>query len=159
MDTLQYLAPQIFVSAITAIIASFFMSRFALRRFYSEKWWEKKAEAYSAILESLHYMKRDFDEEITAAMREHDIPDDRKAELRAKHDEARDEMAKRTDIGEFVLSDEAVAELSDFRKALARAGGATNSWTVYIGDSQEAIRSTLKRMRRIAKVDLKRWQW
>ena len=157
MEEFQELAPQIVVAAITAIIASYFTSRLALRRFYSEKSWEKKAEAYAAIFESLHYMKRAYAEDIDAAMKERDVPEDRQKESEKKYREARDEIAKRIDIGNFILSDEAVAELFDFQRALARASD-TNSWTVYIGDSYDAINSTLKRMRGIAKDDLKGWR-
>ena len=63
-------------------------------------------------------------------------------------------MAKLADIGEFVLSDKAVAALSDFSKARTAARD-TNSWTVYIGDSYEAIQHALERMRTIARDDLK----
>ncbi len=154
MEEFQELAPQIVVAAITAIIASLCTSWFALRRFYSEKWWEKKAEAYAAIFEALHYMKRAYAEDIDAAMKEREVPEDRQKESEKKYREARDEIAKRIDIGNFILSDEAAAELSDFQRALARAKD-TNSWTVHIGDSYDAISNTLKRMRAIAKDDLK----
>ncbi len=69
---------QFVLAAFTAVIASFVTARFALRRFYSEKWWEKKYEGYSSILESLHYIVRHFDEEMTATAGGREIPDDRK---------------------------------------------------------------------------------
>ena len=50
MDTFLNLLSQITVGAIIAIVASYITVQLSLRPFYSEKWWEKKAEAYAAIL-------------------------------------------------------------------------------------------------------------
>ncbi len=116
MDTFLDLSSQITVGAITAVIASYITVRLSLRRFYSEKWWEKKAEAYSAILEALHYMKRSFDEDLEADMLRREIPEDRKEQLRQKYREADDELKKRIDIGQFVLSDEAALTKGELRK-------------------------------------------
>ncbi len=154
MDTILELGSQITVGAIIAVIASYITVRLSLRRFYSEKWWEKKAEAYSAILEALHYMKRSFDEDLEADMLKREIPEDRKEQLRQKYREADDELKKRIDIGQFVLSDEAVAELSTFQKEYNKAAGA-ESWFEYCDASLAATNIALGRMRTIAKTDLK----
>ena len=154
MESLQELSLQILVAAITAIIASLLTSWFALRRFYSEKWWEKKYESYGAILESLHYIGRGFDEQMGAAITGVEITDDRKEEHRKKHREARDELAKRMDIGQFVVSDKAVDVLSEFQKELASAGHARD-WGEYLNGSLAATNKALQQMRDIAKRDLK----
>lgn len=145
---------QVVLTAVAAVGASFFTARFALRRFYSEKWWEKKAEAYAAILEALHYMKRSFDEDHEAEVAGREVPEARKEELQEKYHKADDELKKRIDIGQFVLSDEAVAELSSFQKAYDKASEA-ESWPQYLEESWLAINDALKRMRTIAKTDLK----
>lgn len=154
MDTFLDLSSQITVGAITAVIASYITVRLSLRRFYSERWWEKKAEAYTAILEALHYMNRSFSEELDAAMEHREIPQGRSDELKQKYHEASDELDKRIDIGQFILSEEAAAELSDLIKNLAKARG-SDDWTDYVIRSYEATNNTLKRMRAIAKSDLK----
>ncbi len=66
----------------------------------------------------------------------------------------RDELDKRIDIGQFILSEKAAAELSDLTKNLAKARD-TADWIDFTIGSHEAIGSTLKRMRAIAKADLK----
>ncbi len=154
MDTFLELSSQIAVGGITAVIASYITVRLSLRRFYSEKWWEKKAEAYSAILEALHYMKRHFDENLDAEMMAREIPEDRMQDLQEKFQKAFDELTKRIDIGQFVLSDEAVAELSSFQKAYDKASEA-ESWDQYLEKSWVAINNALTRMRTVAKTDLK----
>ncbi len=155
MESLQELSLQILVAAITAIIASILTSWFALRRFYSEKWWDKKAEGYGAILESLHYIRRDFDEEMTALMRNREVPDDRKEELRVQYRAAKDELAKRIDIGQFVISEAAVAVLTTFQKELGPEKRADN-WPEYIDGALAATNKALQQMRAIAKCDLER---
>ncbi len=154
MEALQEVSLQILVAAITAIIASLLTSWFALRRFYSEKWWEKKYEGYGVILESLHYIGREFDEILDAAITGVEISDDRKEEHRKKHREAQDELAKRMDIGQFVISDKAVAVLAEFQKELASAGH-TRDWGEYVDGSTAATSKALQKMRDIAKNDLK----
>ncbi len=146
---------QFVLTAATAVGASFFTARFALRRFYSEKWWEKKYEGYSSILESLHYIARDFDEEWDAMTRGREIPDDRKDELSAKFREAKDELAKRMDIGQFVISDAAVAVLATFQKELG-SGRRANDFPEYIERGGKATNKALRQMRAIAKRDLER---
>ena len=43
------LIPALVVSIITAYVTV----RLSIRQFYSQRWWDKKAEAYSQILEHL----------------------------------------------------------------------------------------------------------
>jgi hypothetical protein len=47
---LSSLLPSLIVGICTAI----FSVRLALRRFHAERWWERKAEAYSQIEEALY---------------------------------------------------------------------------------------------------------
>ena len=144
---------QFVLTAFTAVGASFFTAWFALRRFYSEKWWEKKYEGYSSVLESLHYIVRHFDEEMTATAGGREIPDDRKQKLREKYRDADDELVKRMDIGQFVISDAAVAVLATFQNELGTAGNTTD-WVDYLDGGGVASRKALKQMRDIAKRDL-----
>jgi hypothetical protein len=145
---------QTLIGAIIAIIASWVTVWLSLRRFYSEKWWEKKAEAYAAILEALHYMKRAFDEDFDAMIVGREVPEERKKQLNDKYREAYDELMKRTDVEQYVLSDEAVTELLSFQKAYSKAKD-THDFFDYIEGSLSTINDTMKRMRDIAKVDLK----
>ena len=146
---------QFVLTAVAAVGASFFTARFALRRFYSEKWWEKQYEGYSSILESLHYIARDFDEEWLAKSDGRQIPDDRKDELIAKHHEAKDELAKRISIGQFVISDAAVAVLVSFQNELETATY-KQDWTELIEGGFRVTNKALQQMRDIAKRDLER---
>ena len=154
MDTFLELSSQIAVGGITAVIASYLTVWLSLRRFYSEKWWEKKAEAYSTTLDALHYMKRFFDENLNAQMMHRGLPEDRNQDLNKKFHKAYDELKKRIDIGQFVLSDEAVAALSAFQTEYNKAKDA-ESLVEYFDESWGATEHALKQMRAIARADLK----
>lgn len=83
------------------------------------------------------------------------IPDDRQEELREKHREAQDELAKRMGIGQFVISDAAVAVLASFQKELATATN-TQDWLDLIEGGLAVTNKALQQMRDIAKRDLER---
>lgn len=154
LDIFLDLLSKVAVGAVIAFIASYITIRLSLKRFHSEKWWEKKAEAYSAIIESLHNMKRYCDVEIDAKLLDRKLPEDRKNELLLKSGKAHDELKKRIDIGQFVISEKAVAQLIEFEKVYMKASDA-QSWYEHLEERWVAIDDTLKRMRDIAKADLR----
>ena len=45
-------------SILVAIITAMLTSKLSLKRFYSQRWWERKSNNYTSILESLHHMKK-----------------------------------------------------------------------------------------------------
>jgi hypothetical protein len=46
---------------IAAALGAWFTAHFSLRRFFREKEWERKTQAYTAIFEALHNMRAWFD--------------------------------------------------------------------------------------------------
>ncbi|HCM1951991.1 TPA: hypothetical protein N3A08_005081 [Salmonella enterica subsp. salamae serovar 9,46:z4,z24:z39:z42] len=44
--------------AITGLVVAFFTARYALARFYKEKWWEKKLTAFLEVTEYIYKIKR-----------------------------------------------------------------------------------------------------
>ena len=100
---------------LTAIIASYFAARWSLRKLYSEKWWERKEQAYSDIIASLYDIiqycefKRDQHEYGRK------IHEEREKEIESRYSEAYWKLKKVTDIGGFVISKDAVDVLKDLR--------------------------------------------
>jgi hypothetical protein len=62
---------------VTAVVTV----RLSLRSFYSEKWWERKAETYTAVMDSLHHMKRYDGSMLEQAFGYSELPEDRQKEL------------------------------------------------------------------------------
>jgi len=51
------LLSQIIVGLITGSLAAFLTARFALGRFYKEKWWEKRATAFNELVNIIYKIK------------------------------------------------------------------------------------------------------
>jgi hypothetical protein len=48
-------------SLVVAIIVAILTVQLSLRRFYREKWWERRLDAYTRVIEALHHMQRSLD--------------------------------------------------------------------------------------------------
>jgi len=70
-----------------------------------------------------------------------------------KYKAARNEILRAIDVGEFIISAEAVAELRHLIRALAKDH---ESYLDYLFESLQAIDDSLRRFRRLAKDDVKR---
>lgn len=51
------LVAQLFIGLVTGSIAAFLTAKFALGRFYKEKWWEKRAIAFNELVNSIYKIK------------------------------------------------------------------------------------------------------
>ncbi len=111
-DIIKVLIPGLLLSIFTAILTV----RLSLKRFYSERLWERKMDRYTEIFEALyrlkHYyqMKRDID------LGEMSLRKDRTALLEKQWAEADIEVNKAIDIGSFVICQDAVNCLKDFQR-------------------------------------------
>lgn len=54
------------IGFVVATTSAWITVRLSLRKFRSERWWEKKAAAYVEAIEALHSLKRDMDADLQA---------------------------------------------------------------------------------------------
>jgi hypothetical protein len=148
------LLSQIAAGLIIAIVTALVTIRLSLRSFYSEKWWEKKAETYTAVINSLHHMKRYDDMMLEQAFGYGELPADREKELLKRSQESYDELMRLIDVGSFVLAPEAMAELQLLEKEFCK-GRAVQSWAEHLETSLAATNACLERLREIGRKDLK----
>jgi hypothetical protein len=141
-------------SITVAVISSILAVRLALRRFYSEKWWERKIAAYIAIIEALHYVREHADTNLDFELRDRKIPLEASKELTEKLQEAMRQLRKQRDTGSLVISEKAVAELNRLFKEL-EASTATTHWQEHLEIRLAAVDKCLPEFRRIALGDLK----
>jgi hypothetical protein len=108
---------------LIAVITSLLTVRLALWRFHSEKWWERKAELYSNLIEALYDMRcyshewldnYDIDPESDRPA-EAEKRKDRLDELLSRHNKAEEEVEKIAIIGAFIVSDAVAADLTVLR--------------------------------------------
>jgi hypothetical protein len=100
---------------LVAIIGTLLSVNLALRRFYSEKWWERKADAYSRIVEELYQVVNSLDTYLTYFEQDKIISEEKKNELQQSSNEAYKEIYKAECIGAFIISDDVAQALSDMR--------------------------------------------
>ena len=116
----------LFVGLAIAVVSARVTVGFALKRFYSEKGWERKDKAYTKIIEAVHYIRDHADHNYTFSMLNNDMPEEGEKELEKEMTTAIAELRKQLDIGTFVISDEAVSALSDFMNNLQNSTKTTS---------------------------------
>lgn len=137
------------VGAISALITA----RLALRRFRDEKWWERRCEKYTNILESLHVVKTYCDvahhSNLTGK-----VPEDELDRWTDRYNVALLELKRDVEVGDFLISSEAVAVLEWLRDNLV-----DRDRVDHLPASAQLYANTIKRLRPIARRDLHRDGW
>jgi hypothetical protein len=142
------------ISLLTAVVAAVLTAHLALRRFRSERWWEKKFAVHTSIIEALQQMEAAFYEdfkEVERASRRGEEPEP--SQLHEKTKAPNEEISRAIGFGEFIISKEAVWELRRLRRELAKQH---DSSIEYLIESPTVINDCLAHIRQIGKDDLKR---
>ena len=93
------LIPSLIVAVVTAVVTV----RLSIRKFYTERWWERKADAYSRIVEALHKHKNYLEQKLEI---ETSYPKDdrgKKKNLEKQWADANAELQRAADLGTFVV--------------------------------------------------------
>ncbi len=155
-DFLAFLPPagNLLTGIVVAFLSASLTVKYALTRFYSEKWWERKAGAYTSIIEALHHVRDYADTNLDFEMRGKDIPKEGDEELTERLQQAMGELRKQGDVGNFIISDEAVEALKTLMDELDQSTK-TVTWQTHLILKLEAVDKCLSSMRKIARADLK----
>lgn len=84
----------LFGTIIGSFIGAWLAARFGIKRFYKEKMWERKAEAYTAIFEALHFIGEWYQKHHDAYLQQRELTEETTAELRLKANEAEAELER-----------------------------------------------------------------
>lgn len=136
-----------------AILTSWLTVKMSLSRFRSEKWFERRLDAYTKVIEALHFMNHCTETEMRAEMQGHEIDKDAKAELLSNYSKGRSELRRLTDMGALMFSIDAVALLDTLNNELFAASDAPSYWE-HLDAENDAISKCLSELRPIAKRDL-----
>jgi hypothetical protein len=135
----------LFIAVISAVLGW----QFALLRFSAEKWWERKMAAYLAIIESLHHVIEDMEDDLEDGYDGRiaaPVKSDYKQELEKKSRAAWAELRRLRDVGEFLLSAEAVAELRKMFEAATQMppdAGYMESLDANFGAAKECLKNII----------------
>jgi hypothetical protein len=136
-----------------ALLTAWFTVKFALRRFQSEKWFERRVDAYTKVIEALHFMRHCTERQLRAAERGTDMPKDIEDELITSHRKGLADLRRLTDMGALLFSSEAIEILDTLNNELLAATDA-QSWWEHLDAEAAAISKCLAALRPIAKRDL-----
>ncbi|HZY10789.1 MAG TPA: hypothetical protein VFF29_06500 [Bacteroidota bacterium] len=136
-----------------ATVSSWITVKLSLRKFQTERWWERKVEAYERIIEALHHTKAFSDAHLDANHEGREVSKERDDELRRRSREAHFEIAKAADMAAFFLSEEAKNRLDRFLVEEREASNTTD-WQIYLESDWAATNSCLEDFIKIAKKDL-----
>lgn len=153
-DQISNLGFNLAVGVITGVLVALVTTRLSLRRFYSERWWERKLQAYSTILESLYDMRRYSEEAVEAFESGCELSDDRRTELHVQYRRGRSEIDKASAIGAFVISGEASRYLAQLQRDLGAASH-EESWYNHLDSEGAALQKCIEAIKECAKRDLR----
>lgn len=123
---------QLVIGLAIALASSWITVRLSRRQFQTDRWWEKKAEAYERVIEAFHNAKRFALEHLNAACKGREVAEDRDAELRKCAKEARDEIVRASDIGSFILSSQALSILAKYEAESEKVPENSETWQDYL---------------------------
>jgi hypothetical protein len=150
VDVVLALSTGILIAAVSAWITV----QLSLRRFRTERWWERKVEAYERIIGALHDAKAFADTHLHAGLEQRDVPDEIAEELRGRSRTAHAELLKAVDLGAFLLPDEALSRLRRYRKEESEAADIPD-WFGHLEADWKAANDCLKDLIQLAKRDLR----
>ena len=140
----------IFIAAVTSWITV----QLSLRRLRSERWWERKANAYERVIEALHHSKEFTELHLEAEHEGEELPEGERQALRDKSEAAHAEVRRATNLGAFLLSDQAIERVRRYRRE-ERASGKATSWLEYLAQDWATVDSCLDDLIKLAKEDLR----
>jgi hypothetical protein len=145
-----------FIASVVATSISAYNARLA--KFTQQKWWERKADAYSRIVEALAEMVYYHEEHLTAYEEGRNVPEAMKVEIEQHWRHSYAELKKSSAVGAFLISAEAETALRRMWQETGK-GVNPNDWYGLLESDYVAARDCLKSMVVHAKEDLRKTQW
>jgi hypothetical protein len=142
---------------VVAVVTSLLTVRLALRRFYSEKWWERKAAAYAVIMESMHHVREHADTHLAhETPGQLPLPPGGEEKLKRQLEHSMANLRMHRDVGSLVICDEAIAAINALFGELDESVrvGVEETFLEYLDYRIGALDRSLEEMRRIAREDL-----
>jgi len=138
-------------AVITAPLAAWLTAQFALRRFYAEKVWERKVDAYTAIMEALHEMQRWYDMHWDAEVGDRSLSEEQKAALLNDYQDANRRLERRVESEKWIISDKCVEILGGMQQKLRVS---YNSAFEYFDNGAAAINVATRELLPVIRRDL-----
>ncbi|ELV8853851.1 MULTISPECIES: hypothetical protein [Vibrio] len=150
----QEVALKMLPGILVAVFSSFLAARWATKKFYTEKWWERKEKAYTEIINSLYDMVQFYEVFKEDYGQDNFISEARSHELHQRHTKAYWTVRRATDLASLYVSNEAIIVLKTLREREVFDYETNPLWDIY--DSEHKHHSqALNKLILIASKDLK----
>ncbi len=143
------LIPALLVSIVTAIITV----KLSVRQFRSQRWWERKADTYSRIIEYLSSLQYCYGEWIKEEMTGYKEGKIRMQKISETYNIALEGFIKECNASAYIISEKAHMELEKLRKEVEWEER-TIDWFEDIETRYDMVKSTIGELRGHAKADL-----
>lgn len=141
-----------FVASGIATAVAAYNARF--RKFAQQRWWERKADAYTRIIEALADLVYYHETHLLAAEERVTLSAERKADIGEFWRRGNAEVRRATAVGAFLISPDAEAALRRMWEEDGR-GVPFNDWYGAVESSYDAARTCLRQVVAAAKADLR----
>ena len=151
-NVLTGLIPNIVTGLASGGLSAWITYRLAFRRYRAEKWWERRADAYSGIVEALYNSLKFADTHIDYMQKGSEPPPEKDAAVRKAAREGHDEILRAVNVGKLFLSSAALNRLRRF----VRESDAVKveGWSEYLEKDYELINTCLNEFAQLAREDL-----
>lgn len=145
---------QICLGVVVAVTSSFFTAHLAMRKFYTEKWWDRKEKAYKEIINALYDMLEFYEVFKDDYGQDDFISEEHSKELHQKHHEGSKTVHRATDLAVLYVSDDAVRILENLKVREILDYDSNPLWDVYDLEYQN-YKVALEQFIKIATSELK----
>ncbi|ARN29890.1 TPA: hypothetical protein LUC54_000898 [Acinetobacter baumannii] len=151
----QNLLISIVSGTVIAIVSSYLTSIWTMKKFYTEKWWDRKEQAYTEIINALYDMIQFYKVYKEDYGQDDFISDERATDLRQKYSDGIRKLYRATDLATLYVSEEAVNVLVKLRNREILDQRSNPLWEVYELE-YKYYNQSLTQLLIIAKKDLKK---
>ena len=142
------LLPSLLVSVVTAWVTV----RLSLREFRLRWWWERKADAYSRIVEQLSTMefclRGMWDDYVGSRV----LQDEERTQLYHEYKSTRKELIKVAAAGAYIISKDTAAAMEELLSELGN--GVSPDFVKQLNNEAQAQRECISKIRKLAREDL-----
>lgn len=150
------------LSIAGVILAAWLAARFTAGRFYTERTWDRKANAYTTVFDGLHSMQTWSDENLSALYEGRELSAEKDEKLRREYQAAKERIRREIATATWLLKPEVEEAISGLWRVL---NAHYETWHDDLDATYGAIARTQTKLRDIAREDLglrkprRKWPW
>jgi len=139
------------ITALASFLGAWVAARLALSRFYREKVWERKAAAYTAIFEALHFIEQWYSKHQDAYFEQREISDEESQALTKASRDAEAELARRLAAETWLIPNNCRLHLN---KLTLELQSREQDWFQYLDTNLGRIYAATNELRDMVHADL-----